>query len=59
MTTEKTPIGEQHLITGVAVVSDRERLKLLALLPPGTKKPQKPCDEGLFDDVARAQLTLF
>jgi len=57
--TEPTPIGEQSLIPGVRPVSMYERLMVLAAQPLGPKKPQRPCDLGLFDEVARNQLDLF
>lgn len=57
--TEPTPIGEQALIPGVRRVSIYERLMVLAAQPLGPKKSQKPCDLGLFDEVARNQLDLF
>jgi hypothetical protein len=57
--TEPTPIGQQTLIPGVRPVSIYERLMVLAAQPLGPKKLQKPCDLGLFDEVARNQLDLF
>ena len=57
--TEPTPIGLQTLVPGVRRVSIYERLMVLAALPLGSKKLQKPCDLGLFDEVARNQLDLF
>ena len=57
--TEPTPIGEQTLIPGVRRVSIYKRLMVLAAQPLGPKKSQKPCDLGLFDEVARNQLDMF
>ena len=57
--TEPTPIGEQRLIPGVRRVSIYERLMVLAAQPLGPKRLQKPCDLGLFDEVARNQLDMF
>jgi hypothetical protein len=57
--TEPTPIGQQTLIPGVRPVSIYERLMVLAAQPLGPKKLQRPCDLGLFDEVARNQLDLF
>ena len=57
--TEPTSIGEQMLIPGVGRVSIYERLMVLAAQPLGPKKSQKPCDLGLFDEVARNQMDLF
>jgi hypothetical protein len=57
--TEATPLGEQMLVPGVAPVSTRQRIeaRMNGLLMP--KKPQKPLDIGLFDDMERNQLNLF
>jgi hypothetical protein len=57
--TEPTPIGEQTLFPGVRRVSIYERLMVLAAQPLGSHRLQKPCDLGLFDDVARNQPDLF
>ena len=57
--TEPTPIGEQTLIPGVRRVSIYERLMVLAAQPLGPRRSQKPCDLGLFDEVARNQMDLF
>ena len=57
--TELTLIGEQMLVPGVRRVSIYERLMVLAALPLGSKRLQKPCDLGLFDEVARNQPDLF
>ena len=57
--TEPTPIGEQTLIPGVRRVSVYERLMVLAAQPLLPKKPQRSCDVGLFDDVARNQMDMF
>ncbi len=56
---ERTDQGEQTLVPGVAPITMRERLDLLAALPMAPRKPQKPCNHGLFDEVARAQLDFF
>jgi hypothetical protein len=57
--TEPTPIGEQTLVPGVRRVSIYELLMVLVAQPLGSIKMQKPCDLGLFDDVARNQMELF
>ena len=57
--TEPTPIGEQTIIPGVRRVSVYERLMVLAAQPLLPKKPQRSCDLGLFDEVARNQMDLF
>jgi hypothetical protein len=57
--TEPTLIGEQTLIPGVRPVSTAARLQALAARPMVSDKAQRPCDLGLFDEVARNQLDLF
>lgn len=57
--TEATPLGEQTLVPGVRRVSIYERLMVLAAQPLGSNRVQKPCDLGLFDEVARNQMELF
>lgn len=59
MSTERTDCGEQHLIPGVKPISLRERLERLADMPLLPRRPQRSCNIGLFDEVARAQLDLF
>lgn len=58
---EQTDIGQQYLIGGVKPVTLKQRLEVLAGLPihPKRASNQKPCDIGLFDEVARAQQDLF
>ena len=57
--TEPSPVGEQCLIAGVRPVSMKARLEVLAAHPLVSDRLQKPCNIGLFDDVARNQLDLF
>ena len=57
--TEATDQGQQKLIHGVHPVSMKARLNVLAAHPLAPTKLQKPCDLGLFDDVARNQLDMF
>lgn len=57
--TEVTDQGEQKLIQGVHPVSMKARLSVLAAHPLAPTKLQKPCDIGLFDEVARNQLDMF
>jgi hypothetical protein len=57
--TEATPVGPQALVPGVRPVSMKARLEALAAHPLASMKMQKPCDIGLFDDVARNQMDLF
>jgi hypothetical protein len=57
--TEATASGQQTLMPGVRPVSMKARLEALAAHPLGSDRLQKPCDIGLFDDVARNQMDLF
>ena len=56
---EPTPIGLQSLVPGVAPISIADRLAQRAAAPLEPKRPQRPCDLGLFDLNARNQLDLF
>jgi hypothetical protein len=56
---EATSLGPQTLVPGVRPVSMKARLEALAAHPLASMKMQKPCDIGLFDDVARNQMDLF
>lgn len=60
---EPTEQGEQMLVTGVAPVTIRDRLSLMALRPMVPRRnpyaSQKPCDHGLFDEVRRDQIDLI
>jgi hypothetical protein len=57
--TEATSLGPQTLVPGVRPVSMKARLEALAAHPLASMKMQKPCDIGLFDEVARNQMDLF
>ena len=57
--TEATHLGPQTLVPGVRPVSMKARLEALDAHPLGSDRLQKPCDIGLFDDVARNQMDLF
>jgi hypothetical protein len=57
--TEATSLGPQMLVPGVRPVSIKARLEALAAHPLASMKMQKPCNVGLFDDVARNQMELF
>ena len=57
--TEATSLGPQTLVPGVRPVSMKARLEVLAAHPLGSDRLQRPCDIGLFDDVARNQMELF
>ena len=60
---EQTEQGEQTLFFGVAPVTMRARLSLMALRPMAPRRnpnaSQKPCDHGLFDEVRRDQIDLI
>lgn len=56
---EPTTIGLQSLVPGVAPIRALDRLLTRAAAPLEPKKPQRPCDLGLFDLNARNQLDLF
>ena len=51
--TEATSLGPQILVPGVRPVSMKARLEALAAHPLVSDRLQKPCDLGLFDEVAR------
>jgi hypothetical protein len=57
--TEATTLGPQTLVPGVRPVSMKARIEVLAAHPLVSQRLQKPCDIGLFDDVARSQMDLF
>lgn len=57
--TEPTDQGDQTLVPGVRPVTTGDRLQLLLDAPLAPRRPQKPCDVGLFDECARRQLDLF
>jgi len=59
MATERTDQGQQHLIDGVKPITQRDRLQVLMDAPLLPKRPQRPCNIGLFDDDARNQFDLF
>lgn len=56
---EPTEAGAQTLVPGVAPITGADRLRRRADAPLAPSKPQQPCDLGLFDLAARAQLDLF
>ena len=57
--TEATALGPQILVPGVRPISMKARLEALAAHPLVSDRLQKPCDLGLFDEVARNQMELF
>jgi hypothetical protein len=56
---EKTPDGDQYMLSGFTPVSTHERLLHLAAQPMQSKCPQQPPDFGLFDVAQFNQLDLF
>ena len=56
---EPTEVGAQTLVTGVAPISQADRLAFRAAAPMQPKKPQRPADHGLFDTNARLQIEMF
>lgn len=61
--TETTPEGEQIVAPGVKPITLADRLAVRAARPiMPARNPhaaQKPCDLGLFDEVARNQLDML
>lgn len=61
--TEATPEGVQFVAPGVRPVTLVDQLAVLAAQPLTPKRnpnaAQKPCDVGLFDEVARNQIDLL
>lgn len=61
--TEPTPEGEQGLVPGVTPITLRDRLvaRISAPIAPrhNPDAAQKPCNIGLFDQVARDQSDLI
>ena len=51
--------GEQTLVPGVRPVTTRDRLEWKMIQPKAGTRQQKPCDLGMFDVNARAQLDLI
>lgn len=61
--TETTPEGEQIFAAGVKPITLRNGLAVRAAQPMAPRHnpnaAQKPCDVGLFDEVARNQLDML
>lgn len=55
LATEMTPEGEQIVTPGLRPIIRRDRLTIRLTAPLEPKRPQKPCDHGLFDTDARNQ----
>ncbi|WP_375208276.1 hypothetical protein [Hyphococcus sp.] len=56
--TEETQAGMQTLMRGVAPITLRDRLGVLAAAPLAPSAAQKRCDAGLFDLGSRRQIDL-
>ena len=56
--TEETGAGMQTLMRGVAPITSRDRLSVLAAAPLAPRATQKSCDMGLFDLESRRQIDL-
>ncbi len=57
--TEETDAGSQTLMRGVAPITLRNRLAVLAAAPLAPRAAQKSCDMGLFDLEFRCQIDLI
>ena len=57
--TEETDAGSQTLMRGVAPVTLRGRLAVLAAAPLAPRAAQKRCNTGLFDLESRRQIDLI
>ena len=55
---EETGAGTQTLMRGVAPITLRDRLAVLAAAPLAPRAAQKRCDMGLFDLESRRQIDL-
>lgn len=55
---EKTEAGTQTLMRGVAPITLRDRLTVLAAAPLAPRAAQKRCNTGLFDLESRRQIDL-
>lgn len=59
---ERTDQGEQLLTAGVRPITETDRLAVRAAAPLRPRRNpaarQKPCDHGLFDEGARAQMDI-
>ena len=55
---EETGAGTQSLMCGVAPITLRDRLGVLAAAPLAPRAAQKHCNTGLFDLESRRQIDL-
>ncbi|MEZ5894740.1 MAG: hypothetical protein R3C58_16545 [Parvularculaceae bacterium] len=55
---EETDAGSQTLMRGVAPITLRDRLLVLAAVPLAPRAAQKHCNTGLFDLESRRQIDL-
>ena len=56
--TEETNAGSQTLMRGVAPITLRDRLAVLAAAPLASRAAQRSCNVGLFDLESRRQIDL-
>jgi hypothetical protein len=56
---EKIPEGLQLILGGVKSQTMKDKLGWLIAQPMQTKRQQKPCNIGLFDENRGNQLELF
>lgn len=56
---ENTPAGQQSVLPGAGRDAGGALARKLASEPLRGRKPQEPCDVGLFDVAARDQLPLI
>jgi hypothetical protein len=57
MAIDRTPAGPQHVLPGAEKASDAAMARHAATKPLRARKPQEPCDRGLFSgDAAQADL---
>jgi hypothetical protein len=57
MPTDRTPVGDQHVLPGAERASGGALAKRKAAMPLRATSPQQPCDVGLFsDDAAQTDL---
>ncbi len=55
---EETRAGTQTLMRGVAPITQRDRLAVLAAAPLAPRAAQQSCDVGIFDLESRRQIDL-
>jgi len=56
---DRTAAGLQSVLPGAERDGGASLVRAIADRPMQPARPQKPCDDGLFDDTARDQLPLL